>query len=123
MPTHAFASRAIAALLLLASSGIAQNAGPGAKHFESRCATCHGGDGNGGEHGPAITERIGTLDDQQLATIIHNGFPSGGMPAFNLPDREIKELTAFLRTLHPPPGQEPVKARVTVEGEGPVEGD
>ena len=115
--------RAIALLLLLIHTGFAQDADPGAKHFESRCAGCHGGDGNGGEHGPPITRRIAGRDDQQLTTVIQNGFPSGGMPAFRLPDREIKELIAFLRTLRPPPGQELVRMTVAVEGLGKVEGE
>ena len=28
---------------------------PGKEIFEDRCGTCHGADGNGGEHAPAIT--------------------------------------------------------------------
>ena len=110
-------------LLLLIPACFAQDAAAGRKHFDARCAGCHGGDGNGGEHGPSITQRIATRDDSQLATIIHSGFPSGGMPGFDLPDSEIKEVVAFLRTLRPPPGQEQVKAKVAVEGEGTVEGD
>jgi alcohol dehydrogenase (cytochrome c) len=114
--------RATGVLLLMIHAGFAQDADAGRKDFEGRCASCHGGDGNGGEHGPSITQRIATRDDQQLAAIIHTGFPSGGMPAFSLPDREVKGLIAFLRTLQPLPGQEPVKTTAAVEGEGNVEG-
>ena len=39
---------------------------PGRAAFESRCARCHGGDGNGGEMGPPIAQRLPPLDDQQL---------------------------------------------------------
>ncbi|HEY2015813.1 MAG TPA: PQQ-binding-like beta-propeller repeat protein, partial [Bryobacteraceae bacterium] len=118
------AARSLGVLLLLIPALCSgQNVGAGQKQFDSSCASCHGGDGNGGEHGPAITQRIATRDNQQLATIIHSGFPGSGMPAFNLPDSEIAELVAYLRTLRPPPGQEIVKAKVTIEGEGSVEGD
>ena len=44
-------------LLGLGSDLLAQNAqdvDPGRAAFESRCARCHGADGNGGEMGPPI---------------------------------------------------------------------
>jgi alcohol dehydrogenase (cytochrome c) len=116
-------ARLFAMLLLIFPASLAQDAAVGRKHFDSRCASCHGGDGNGGEHGPSITQRLATRDDQQLATVIHNGFPGGGMPAFSLPDGEVKELVAFLRTLRPPPGEELLKMKVAVDGEGAIEGD
>jgi alcohol dehydrogenase (cytochrome c) len=117
-PRHAL----FALLLLFLPACFAQEADAGRTRFESRCASCHGGDGNGGEHGPAISERVAKRDDQQLAAIIHDGFPGGGMPSFNLPDAEIKELIAFLRTLQPVPGQGPVRTSVAVDGTGRVEG-
>ena len=39
---------------------------PGRRIFEARCARCHGADGNGGDMGPAIAQRLTPLDDQQL---------------------------------------------------------
>jgi alcohol dehydrogenase (cytochrome c) len=113
---------ALIAVFLLIPASFAQEAEAGRARFEGRCASCHGGDGNGGEHGPAISERVAARDDQQLSAIIHDGFPGGGMPGFSLPNPEVKELIAFLRTLQPLPGQEPVKTSVTVEGAGHVEG-
>jgi alcohol dehydrogenase (cytochrome c) len=113
---------AIGALLMLIPACFAQDADAGGRAFEGRCGGCHGGDGNGGEHGPSIAAGIAARDDQQLATVIRNGFPSGGMPGFSLPDGEVKELIAFLRTLRPPAGQELVKTSVAVDGEGAVEG-
>lgn len=115
--------RGAAAVILAGAAVYAQDAAAGRKQFDSRCASCHGGDGNGGEHGPAIVRRIAARDNQQLAELIHNGFPSSGMPAFALPDREIGELIAYLRTLRPPPGEESVKLKVAVEGEGEIEGE
>ena len=54
---------------------LAQDADPGRSLFENRCARCHGADGNGGELGPAITRRLASRNDQQLADLIHQGIP------------------------------------------------
>ena len=40
--------------LLVSTLALAQNVGPRATVFVTRCAGCHGTDGNGGELGPAI---------------------------------------------------------------------
>ena len=67
--------------LLCAAVGLpAQNVDPGRKAFESRCARCHGADGNGGEMGPPIVLRLATRDDEQLIKLIHEGLPARGMP-------------------------------------------
>jgi len=48
----------VVATVLSANLAIAgQSSDPGRKSFESRCARCHGADGNGGEMGPSIVER------------------------------------------------------------------
>ncbi len=52
--------------LLGMSSQAVQPPDPGRKAFETRCASCHGADGNGGEMGPPIGLRLGARDDQQL---------------------------------------------------------
>ena len=57
-----------------------QDVDAGRKVFESRCARCHGADGNGGEMGPPITFRLIARDDQQLAALINEGLPARGMP-------------------------------------------
>ena len=45
-------------LLLVSSLALAQNADPGRQTFVTRCAGCHGTDGNGGELGPNIVRRV-----------------------------------------------------------------
>lgn len=76
----------------------------GRQHFEAHCAACHGADGKGGERGPDIistgTARRRSADE--LAELIRKGIPTGGMPAFPLPEREMRELVAFLRSLSAP---------------------
>jgi alcohol dehydrogenase (cytochrome c) len=76
-----------------------QDADPGRKVFETRCARCHGGDGNGGEMGPPIVQRLVTRDDEQLATFIREGLPARGMPPTVLPDEDMAALIKFLRTI------------------------
>ena len=47
----------------------------GRKAFESRCAGCHGADGNGGDIGPPIGWRLEAYNDQGLRRLIRNGLP------------------------------------------------
>src|SRR5262245_34050815 len=76
----------------------------GKRHFEAHCAACHGADGKGGERGPDIVSpenaRRRSADD--LSELIRRGIPAGGMPAFQLPVRELQELVAFVRSLSAP---------------------
>ena len=58
----------LVASIALASTAWAQSP-PGKTIFEDRCGTCHGADGNGGEHAPAITRAVPNLQDAQLTTI------------------------------------------------------
>jgi PQQ-dependent dehydrogenase (methanol/ethanol family) len=66
----------------------------GAKIFAARCAVCHGADARGGEQAPPLA---GNSDLQGksvdwLRNIIHNGMPTGGMPAFNLSDGDLNAV-------------------------------
>jgi alcohol dehydrogenase (cytochrome c) len=72
---------------------------PGRQAFESRCARCHGADGNGGEMGPSIALRLPAHDDKQLASLIRGGLPARGMPPNQIPDPELADLLKFLRTI------------------------
>src|ERR1700730_9704386 len=96
---------------------LAQNPKAGLRNYESRCVSCHGGDGGGGEHGPAIVPNLSSHNDAELATIINEGLPDRGMPAFKLPPKESTDLIAYLRTLRPSRAQKPVTAKVeTTDG-------
>ena len=96
-----FFSVVFSALALAAPSLFAQDVDPGRVVFEGRCARCHGGDGLGGEFGPAIRNRLAARNDQQLAVLIRTGLPNQGMPPTGLSDAEMEPLTRFLRTLQP----------------------
>jgi len=54
---------------------------PGRRLFETRCGTCHGGDGNGGEMGPGILFRLPARDDQQLISLVREGLPERPLTA------------------------------------------
>src|SRR5579864_2037683 len=82
-------------------SALAQSTESGRQQFENRCSVCHGGDGMGGELGPAIVNRLPSRDDQQLAALITEGLPNRGMPASTLSSPEMSSLIGFLRTLRP----------------------
>src|SRR4051812_42580299 len=99
----------LCAALLSASFSEAQTpAAAGRQTFVSRCAGCHGTTGNGGELGPAIAARISTRTDQDLTTLLHDGLPAAGMPAFGgLGATEVTDLIGFLRTLRSPGGTGP----------------
>jgi len=115
---------AILSLTLLLSSSFALAQGSaGQQAFVSRCAGCHGSDGNGGELGPAITERVPARTDDDLTSLFKQGLPSAGMPAFpNLAGSEAAELIRYLRTLRPRSGTAPVRAKIALTDGGALEG-
>jgi alcohol dehydrogenase (cytochrome c) len=92
----------------------AQSVDPGRKLFEARCARCHGGDGEGGEMGPPIQERLTARDNEQLAKFIHDGLPLKGMPPSDIGTTETADLIKFLRTIERRPEAAPV-LRLKVE--------
>src|SRR5262245_56156877 len=76
----------------------------GRGHFAAHCAACHGADGKGGERGPDIisTNSARRRTIEGLSEVIRKGIPAAGMPGFQLPDRELQELVAFVHFLSAP---------------------
>src|SRR6266849_6619609 len=95
----------IAIGLLATSTVAAQTPDQGRQLYLGRCAGCHGTNGNGGELGPDISLRVPARTDEELATLLHQGLPAAGMPAFaSLADTEVRDLIRFLRTIRPRDG-------------------
>ena len=87
-----------------ANRPVAQSAPPavverGKSLFGQNCAFCHGRDGGGGESGPDLMHSDLVASDvrgNKIGTVVLNGRPANGMPAFKLSPQEISELAAFL---------------------------
>lgn len=73
----------------------------GAKLFVGTCSVCHGIDGRGGARGPDLTQGLvvnrGT--DDEVAQVIRKGVPGSSMAAFELPEAQVQQLVAFIRSL------------------------
>ncbi|MGA3041763.1 MAG: PQQ-binding-like beta-propeller repeat protein [Bryobacteraceae bacterium] len=81
-------------------TGGAESLAAGRQHFEARCGGCHGADGMGGEHAPAIgsEDRARLGSDDAVRRLIHDGIPDAGMPSFALTEPELSQIVAFVRS-------------------------
>lgn len=72
----------------------------GRKIYESQCALCHGQNGTGGR-GPSLTrpKLSHAPDDESLRRVISNGIPPEMPGAWQLHDREISNVAAYVRSL------------------------
>ena len=111
----------LAFLLLVPASSVAQGEGAGRPQYEQLCASCHGGDGRGGERGPSIVGRLATRNDQELTALIRAGLPASGMPGFPLAEAEARSLVGFLRTLQARDDTARVRVEIATE-RGALEG-
>ncbi len=90
----------------------------GADRFRQLCTGCHGRDGEGGQgegRGPnlATNWEVRRVKDQELFSFIKNGVKGTAMPAFSLPDEQIWQLAAFVRSLNAPAINLPVQGDVS----------
>jgi mono/diheme cytochrome c family protein len=74
------------------------------KIYSTRCAVCHGAQAHGGEYGPPL---VGNRDLQGksltwIHDVIQHGIPSGGMPAFDLPDTQLSVLASLVESFNQP---------------------
>ena len=73
----------------------------GKEQFTQACAFCHGRDAAGGEEGPDLTRSKLVTDDVNgnlIGPVVRNGRADHGMPAFNVSQKELDSLTAFIHT-------------------------
>jgi alcohol dehydrogenase (cytochrome c) len=82
----------------------------GRSEYEARCVGCHGADGAGGGHGPSIVDlrRSRATTRADLRTLIRNGVPDAGMPAFALGDAELDAITDYVVLLKAPAADNPI---------------
>jgi putative heme-binding domain-containing protein len=75
----------------------------GQKLFAGACSGCHGAHAEGGR-GPNLADGslIRRRDDQRLFASIRNGVPGADMPPSTLPDAQIWQLLAYIRSLSAP---------------------
>jgi cytochrome c6 len=97
-------------LTLFVVSIVQANPGPdsaaSSATFRTKCAMCHGQDGNGSEVGKSMnvpdlrSAVVQKLPDAGLAQVIANG--KGGMPSFknSLSEQQIHALVTHIRSLH-----------------------
>ena len=73
----------------------------GQKLFVANCGFCHGATARGGEGGPDLVRSVVVLDDESaehIGPVIRQGRPGAGMPSFDLPQAQINDIAAFLRS-------------------------
>jgi len=88
-----------AALLLLPAAWAAPDA---RKLFREKCAECHGADARGSGKGPGLegNPRLSGQTAAQLREIVRAGFPSAGMPPFDLPAADLDAVADYVRRLN-----------------------
>ncbi len=90
-------SAALGVMPLLYSQAPSAQAPP---EFIQRCAPCHGADARGGEHGPNLGVAR-AREEREIRSIIRNGIPGSGMPAFKLAPEDETRIVEFIRGLRP----------------------
>lgn len=69
--------------------------------FATNCVSCHGEGAKGTDRGPALVDNrsLRRRSEDQIHDLIRNGSP-GGMPAFNLPEAELRPLARFIHAFN-----------------------
>jgi cytochrome c oxidase cbb3-type subunit III len=85
----------------------------GEQRFQQLCTGCHGRGGVGGQgegQGPNLINswEVRRASDRNLFGYIRDGVKGTAMPAFSLPDQQIRELAAYVRSLNAPANVVPV---------------
>ena len=114
--------RLLAAGLWFAVSALGQKPEAGRRLYDGLCASCHGGDGNGGERAPGIVSRLVLRNDDELGGLIRQGLPGAGMPGYSVSGPQMEELIRLLRTFRPRRFVPPRREKVATENCGTVDG-
>jgi cytochrome c oxidase cbb3-type subunit III len=70
----------------------------GKRAFQQTCGFCHGPDGRGASGPDLIRSAVISHDvnGNLIGEVVRSGRPEKGMPAFQLPDSQIREIAEFL---------------------------
>jgi cytochrome c oxidase cbb3-type subunit III len=73
----------------------------GNKLFAGSCSVCHGIDGRGSARGPDLTQGmvVNRGTDDEVSQLIRKGVPGSSMAGFDLPEAQVRQLVAFIRSL------------------------
>jgi len=90
--------------LLHAQAPPAQSAPDAQETYMKLCSGCHGADAHGSQQGPGLAGNpsVGRRSVQNLRSLIVNGIPAAGMPAFPLPEATLNVLVALVKSLNAP---------------------
>ncbi len=93
----------------------AQTRDAGKRQYEERCTGCHGADGSGGGHGPAIVglAQPRAASESAVRDVILKGIADRGMPAFQVSAGEASALAAYVISLRTGPAAAACRAAVT----------
>jgi putative heme-binding domain-containing protein len=73
----------------------------GSRLYAEHCDRCHGADGNGVAGVDLRSGKFRTATtDNQLRTVITNGFPTAGMPPFKFDAADLAGVVAYLRNMN-----------------------
>jgi alcohol dehydrogenase (cytochrome c) len=79
----------------------AADSGAGGDAFRRHCASCHGLEGRGGEHGPSLaaSHTLHSKSDWGVFRTIARGIPGTAMQGHALPTRTIWQVVEYVHTL------------------------
>lgn len=91
--------------------------------FRQKCEVCHAYDGSGktqigaGEYPrpPVLRAVVASISDGEMFYHIRNGIRNTGMPAWDMPDQQVWQLVAFIRSL---PNVAPLTPETTTATQG-----
>ena len=74
----------------------------GKKLYAEHCAGCHGADTQGTDRAPSLegNRRVRQRSTGQLRTLVQQGIPASGMPAFDLPTQQLDAIAGFVHSLN-----------------------
>lgn len=77
---------------------LAKEAAAGKAQFQQTCGFCHGPDARGASGPDLIRSALVSHDVEGnlIGPVIRNGRPDNGMPAFQLTDKQIQDISRFL---------------------------